>query len=527
MTDQPSSSTPRPEEAAVVGETWESSRRCCKWMDFHGSRKAQGFAFMALAHGSIYMSNVFLSTAFIYLASEEAGCIDEETGRIITTCENRVYGFYPSSFVTDYGFYPSSFVTNIATIAGLLTAFVLPVFGAIIDFTANRRLVGRWVAAFIVLIQGAQISVSSRTWFPMAILQAIVAALFEIHYLLAMSYLPDVVRYDVDEKTMNTFTSYFLQIQFGGELVYVFIITAEESSSTSSSLPLLVYYFLCPASGRDSWDSSFAPCGCCPRSFRAGGAYPRWRDATRNENTRTFFVPVLHKTTRRWCRSIANPKPSGSFSRRSRYARPERLKYNAIQIGAAFFIALLAAMPGTAMSAYFAKKYNPAKALKIMLVLGSMVTLGAVVALREERAYLGYVWAALWGITIGWYWSGEQLLFSVVLPEGQEAELTGFFVYCTIILSWICPLIYSLMVEAGVPEHWGLMPLVVFKVLGFFSLLRLPEWDEVRESTKTKLHLYEDDTVNNGAVAAAVEELADEGVVKETEVTSDSTGENV
>mmetsp|Transcript_56556 Transcript_56556/g.85511 ORF Transcript_56556/g.85511 Transcript_56556/m.85511 type:complete len:519 (-) Transcript_56556:41-1597(-) len=518
MTDQPSSSTPRPEEAAVVGETWESSRRCCKWMDFHGSRKAQGFAFMALAHGSIYMSNVFLSTAFIYLASEEAGCIDEETGRIITTCENRVYGFYPSSFVT-----------NIATIAGLLTAFVLPVFGAIIDFTANRRLVGRWVAAFIVLIQGAQISVSSRTWFPMAILQAIVAALFEIHYLLAMSYLPDVVRYDVDEKTMNTFTSYFLQIQFGGELVYVFIITV---ASILFSLPSVrtgqLGQLICTL-------------------WLLSSLIPGWRRLPKMEGRHTerehknvlragfaqnykTVVQIYRKSKTLWvffttitlCEAGTTALLPIAVTFLTRV-----LKYNAIQIGAAFFIALLAAMPGTAMSAYFAKKYNPAKALKIMLVLGSMVTLGAVVALREERAYLGYVWAALWGITIGWYWSGEQLLFSVVLPEGQEAELTGFFVYCTIILSWICPLIYSLMVEAGVPEHWGLMPLVVFKVLGFFSLLRLPEWDEVRESTKTKLHLYEDDTVNNGAVAAAVEELADEGVVKETEVTSDSTGENV
>ena len=87
------------------------------------------------------MSNIFLSTALIYLASEEAGCLDEED-KVIDDCDKKIYGFRPILLIS-----------NIAVIQGLLSAFFMPVFGAMVDFTPYRRLVGIWASCMIILIQ--------------------------------------------------------------------------------------------------------------------------------------------------------------------------------------------------------------------------------------------------------------------------------------------------------------------------------------------------------------------------------------
>ena len=111
------------------------------------------------------MSNVFLSTSLLYLASEEAGCIDDEDN-LITDCPNKVYGFAPGSLIT-----------NVAVISGLLTAFLMPSVGAIIDYTPHRRLVGIITSVLVTLIQAIQIGTVSSTWFAMAILQVIVGSI--------------------------------------------------------------------------------------------------------------------------------------------------------------------------------------------------------------------------------------------------------------------------------------------------------------------------------------------------------------
>ena len=38
-----------------------------------------------IGNGSVLISNVFLASSLIYLASQEAGCVEPETGRI-TAC---------------------------------------------------------------------------------------------------------------------------------------------------------------------------------------------------------------------------------------------------------------------------------------------------------------------------------------------------------------------------------------------------------------------------------------------------------
>jgi len=133
-------------------------KQCCNSFRFGGNVESQGYALMTVARGGIVMSNIFLSTAFIRLASDSAGCDSESEEE----CDAKVYGFRPSSLIT-----------MIAVVSGVLSAFLLPFIGAVVDYTPYRRAVGIGSALFITAVQGIQIWLTDDTWFPMAILQAI------------------------------------------------------------------------------------------------------------------------------------------------------------------------------------------------------------------------------------------------------------------------------------------------------------------------------------------------------------------
>jgi len=74
----------------------------------------------------------------------------------------------------------------------------------------------------------------------------------------------------------------------------------------------------------------------------------------------------------------------------------------------------------------------------------------------------------------------------LVLPKGKEAELTGFFIYCTQILVWLPPLIFSVMLEANVNPQWGLMSLIIFFAIAIGILCLVSPWEAaLAETAKT------------------------------------------
>lgn len=136
------------------------------------------------------MSNIFLSTAIVYLAEDQAGCLDED-GESIDDCDGQVYGFKPASFVT-----------NIAVVAGVLSAIFMPFIGAMVDCTDHRKTVGIVSAVTILLIQAAQIGTVADTWFVMTCLQAVAGFLYQVQVLAVYAYLPDM-SYIIGETKMT------------------------------------------------------------------------------------------------------------------------------------------------------------------------------------------------------------------------------------------------------------------------------------------------------------------------------------
>jgi MFS-type transporter involved in bile tolerance (Atg22 family) len=148
---------------------------------------------LGFGRGALIMSNIFLSSAFIDLANDAAGCTE------IVNDERVVMEDCP---YTVYGMKPASLVANIAVISGVLSALLMPFAGAIIDCTSYRRAVGIWTAVLMILIQGVQVYLTDDTWFAMAILQAFAAFLYQVQILCIYAYLPEMARV-VGEKVMT------------------------------------------------------------------------------------------------------------------------------------------------------------------------------------------------------------------------------------------------------------------------------------------------------------------------------------
>jgi len=172
---------------------------CCSWYQFGGSSLAKGYCTLGMGRGPLVMSNIFLTTAFIYLASEQAGCLevdpesdDDDALVVVEDCPNTVYGFKPVSLIS-----------SIAVISGLLAAFFMPLAGAMIDYTPHRRLVGIISACVMVAIQAVQAGTVQATWFSMAILQAIIGFVYQMQVLSVYAYLPEMARDVGEERTRN------------------------------------------------------------------------------------------------------------------------------------------------------------------------------------------------------------------------------------------------------------------------------------------------------------------------------------
>ena len=100
----------------------------------------------------------------------------------------------------------------IAVVSGVLSAFLLPIIGAVVDYTPHRRLVGIGSALFITVVQGIQIWLTDSTWFPMAILQAINGFMYMVQVLAVYAYLPDIGR-EVGPGKMTSFSALFTMCQ--------------------------------------------------------------------------------------------------------------------------------------------------------------------------------------------------------------------------------------------------------------------------------------------------------------------------
>jgi hypothetical protein len=111
----------------------------------------------------------------------------------------------------------------LSQVSGLMSAFLLPIIGAVVDYTKHRKLLGKIVATLLITVQAIQVGTVQATWFPMAILQAINGFFYQALALVMYAYLPEIQRI-VGQEKMLSYTSRFFMWMFSTQAIYLFTV---------------------------------------------------------------------------------------------------------------------------------------------------------------------------------------------------------------------------------------------------------------------------------------------------------------
>jgi len=448
---------------------------CCGFQD---NTKAKSYGLLGTGRGAVVMSNIFMSTSLIYLSHEAANCVTpEET--LMEQCQTKVYGFLPSSLIP-----------NIAVITGVAAALFMPFIGAVVDYTPYRRATGIASALLIGLIQAAQIYTVSETWFPMAMLQAIAGFVYQVQVLASYAYLPDIAS-DVKQDVMTNFVSKFVMLQYFSQSSFLLIVvvisiilrmnsvvTAQVSQGINCFWILITWgigwYIMPSASQRRTvpegshvlivgFTQTFHTMKLVGTKFKKGMLW--------------FFLAVI------FAEAGAN-----AFTVVSVTFMSEVLKMDGTEVAIIFIVTLVASLPGAVLAEFVTKKTDPNKSWQLCLVVFAIVTVaGGLLLTDESQKNLIYLFGVLWGVILGWFYPTENLFFSMVLPKGAETELAGFYIYCTQILVWAPPLIFTAINESGAHMKWGLMSLIIFFGIALVFLRMVSPWDEVVKEAETPI----------------------------------------
>jgi UMF1 family MFS transporter len=365
---------------------------CCGWWNFGGVAPAQGYCRLGIARGAIVMSNIFLATSLIYLAAEEAGCLTESDS-YDDDCENKVHGFKPSSLIA-----------NISIIAGLLSAFCMPVVGAIIDFTPRRKFVGVAAAVIITTIQAIQIYTVSSTWYAMAMLQALAAFMYQAEIISTYAYLPDISR-TVGEKAMTGYTAKFTQVQFSAQMLFLVVVIG-----VSIALDLNDVQTAHVGQGVVvAWIFVWFSLGwmCMPhmparKELPEGhwliieGFVQNWKTA---KSINTHYSHGL-----RWflLNVVFAEAAAAALTTLSVVYLDETVGMSGTEIGIFFLITLLFTLPGSSLGAYVTHKTNPNTSLRIaQFIVMITAIVGALILDSVKSKPLAYGWGVCFGIGLG------------------------------------------------------------------------------------------------------------------------------
>ena len=414
----------------------------------------------------------FLASTLLRLAKEAAGCETEppEGETQVPECDGRVYGIKPSSFLTTY-----------TVVIGLTSAALMPLMGSLVDFTPHRRLFGRYVSVLYCLLMFPQIFISENTWFMVAILQVFVAFVGWAHTLLAYAYLPELTS---DEKVLNKFISSFTMVQYGSMVVFLVsivgisyatgvfdddVVVARLGVSVSFILTSLsfayswIHFDARPAArvlpeGASMWTEGFKQLGRTSKRIHREFSSLGW-----------FYVAVA-----------AGDAAIQSLATIAVTYQTDVMVLSSLENGITILILLLASVPGGFLSGWFVARYDNAKWSSVVssIILIFSTFLASSILTGPGQQLRAYGVAAAWGLGSGWKSSSDKLMSSALIPGGQDAELMGVYLFAGQCVTWLPPLIFTGLNEAGLSQRVNIAILNIYFMISVLSYLRMGKYHD-------------------------------------------------
>ena len=471
-----------------------NARRCELKAPFDGNREALGWAIDSIARTVAFIAaSLFFGVSVLNLAKLEAGCIIiiPEGEISLPPCDGRLYGFRPSSLVTLY-----------TTVVSLLSAISLPIVGAVLDHTTWRKPVGTGTAVIHCLIIFIQIFLTEGNWMFMIIIQVIAAFLGWVHTLAVFAYLPEL---SPDPGTLATWTTYFNLVFYIALFLFLLymipllyftgfdqnhIISARIASASSFVVvtPCFGYVWLKlmqdrPASQPLREGSSLWTVGFHKVARTAGTLRTQYRSMM------WFFINV----------SLVEAAII-SIGTVSVTYMTDVLIMTSVQVSIAVICLFISGIIGTLVGKLSMDHVNPIRSNQLCQVLSILnTTLAAVFLTGPRQQARAYAIASGWGFVAGWKNLVERFMTTQIIPKGQDAELMGFYLFSSQVLSWLPTLIFTMMNEAEVNPRLSLGTMNVFFVGGILALWMMGSYEDVvlKACAERNNTIQSDDQRNN------------------------------
>jgi hypothetical protein len=96
-----------------------------------------------------------------------------------------------------------------------------------------------------------------------------------------------------------------------------------------------------------------------------------------------------------------------------------------------------------------------------------------------------YVLVVFWGLGNGWKWTSDRLASATLCPPRQSGEFTGLYLFSTIGLTWLPPLVFTVLNEPGVPMQVGLATLNAWFLVSAAAYLLMGQYRAAVDAIST------------------------------------------
>ena len=432
--------------------------RCMQFDTLH----ANGLAIDISARATITMSSLFLGPALLELANNEvAACGDQ--------CNGRVYGFRPTSLLS-----------NIATVSSILVSVTLPLVGAVVDHSPYRKQVGAYTAAGMVLCKLIELSVGPSTWFFVSVMQVVFLVLFSFHMTAIYAYTADLST-DVSQQTWYN-TSFYV-IMYASTLLFLAtvlsIVSWNDLGDLGTARVSLVLTTIISFPGFSfAWTKLFHNRPALRRippgmTLWTCGFLKVWNTSQRIATNYPALIWLMVAI------AFGEAAAAALISIATTYMASV-LEMDGSEVGIVFFAVLVCGIPGSKLAGTLASRsWSPVHSLLICNGLFIVATLLASMVLSgPDDKNKVYIFASLWGVGLGWLHPVELSAFISLVEKGQEAEMMGIFLLLGQVLTWLPPLIFTLLNESGVSMGVGLASLAFFFFCAALALVGMGSYED-------------------------------------------------
>jgi MFS-type transporter involved in bile tolerance (Atg22 family) len=450
--------------------------------------EAIGLTYNSIARGDVSMSTLFLGPALLKLAKEAAALNNnDDDDDDSNDDEGRIYGIKPTSLLT-----------NIGVFSGLLSCMLTPLFGAVVDYTPHRKLVGQVSSITLSFVKGIEILINEHTWFFISILQVLNFVLYNAYLVATYAYTAELSGVP-DEQTR--YNSQFQTIYYTSMLLFLVVVTAASSTLGvggvgTARISQTIAFVMGLGIFTLSWKYYFHP-----RPALRDIPPPSSQGSTTTSLIAFGFTTLSSTFSRIWrsdewyalryfLLSVSlSEAATSALSTISTTYMIQVLKMDASQIGIVFLCVFLAGIPGSELGGMIGIAINPLRSACLCLAIFSLNTLVAAIVLNgpEDRIAM-YGFAAVWGVCLAWLHPTHASLCCTIIPKGQDytdksdgnfaLEIVAFLIlrsfssvlYFTvtfpahghllvfwIVPAWFPPLLFTFLNEVGASMMIGLI----------------------------------------------------------------------